>query len=917
MRVAVLATAMCLSAVGLSVAQEASAAIRKHTEIPAEELGTALKALAKDRGFQVVFRSEVVGSARTHGARGDLTTPEALSQLLEGTNLVFSYLDEKTVTVMMREEVAPGAAIVGHEVVSQPPSADTGVTQGEGSKKSGDSLRVAQAAPGQTAGTSTIGQQDEQASKKKEKKSEEELEQIIVTGTHIRGSANETAPTQVITREDIERSGYTTTQELVASIPQNFSGGAAGATEDGIFGNGSLRYINVSNATGVNLRGLGESSTLILINGHRMAPSAQGLFVDVSAIPLTAIDRVEVLTDGASAIYGADAVAGVVNFILRSNYSGQETRSSYGAAAGNVRSQGLINQAVGRDWEGGNGVLSLQYQKLGALSSADRSFTASVPQPSDILPRSEMYSGLFNVRQQLSSKFDLASDGFFTYQDRSDVETGADQSQTINSPVTREGTANVTFGYEPSHRWRIETSGSFSQEYSDVRFLQNPQVLAQCGSTVICHERNNFQLWSVDAKADGTLIQLPGGAAKIAFGASYRRESLAIVNPPGQMNYAPFARHVTGAFAEADVPLVGAGNALPLVSDLTASLAVRRDDYSDFGATTNPRYGLSWKPVDRVHVRGAYSTSFRAPNAHEQTAHAVYGFDVFGYVLANPAGGTVPAFILSGANGNLQPEKARNISIGVDYEPPLFARNLKLSVDYYNVLYRDRIITPPFVGGVLLNPGVYGSLITYLPNDAAAQAYLNALETEGAKFTDFTGNGVTGVRYAYSTLEQNAARVRQDGLDVTVAYSLAIGQNQFKVNVNGAYIHEIETAYTSTSTATDIVNTYASPLRWRARSDLAWSRKRWQFDAAVNYAGAYTDTSIVPSVPVSSWTTLDTRVAFQPLLDANLSIALSALNVLNRDPPWITGLQKTSVHYDAANANPLGRLISLEARIAW
>lgn len=110
MRLAVVA-AVCLSMVGLAAAADAqAAAIKMPTNIPAQGLGPALKTLAKDRGFQVVFRSEVVGSARTQGAAGNLTTPEALTKLLEGTNLSFSYLDENTVTIVSRAELESGAA---------------------------------------------------------------------------------------------------------------------------------------------------------------------------------------------------------------------------------------------------------------------------------------------------------------------------------------------------------------------------------------------------------------------------------------------------------------------------------------------------------------------------------------------------------------------------------------------------------------------------------------------------------------------------------------------------------------------------------------------------------------------------------------------------------------------------------------
>ena len=111
----------------------------------------------------------------------------------------------------------------------------------------------------------------------------------------------------------------------------------------------------------MNLRGLGAGSTLVLLNGRRI--SASGLnaqFFDVSNIPLTAIERVEVLTEGASAIYGADAIAGVVNFILRDEYEGAETRLSYGEDGKGDTAELLLGQVFGKGWDSGRFVLSYE-----------------------------------------------------------------------------------------------------------------------------------------------------------------------------------------------------------------------------------------------------------------------------------------------------------------------------------------------------------------------------------------------------------------------------------------------------------------------------------------------------------------------------------------------------------------------------
>ncbi|HLO92671.1 MAG TPA: TonB-dependent receptor plug domain-containing protein, partial [Burkholderiaceae bacterium] len=152
------------------------------------------------------------------------------------------------------------------------------------------------------------------------------LERITVTGSNIRRLDLETAlPIQVITAEEIRRSGKTSVTEILQSLTAN---GAGGMTDSGSFN--SFAY----GASGISLRGLGPTATLILINGRRVAPYSvpdinNGVtnFVNVDAIPRVAIQRIEILKDGASGIYGSDAMAGVVNIILRNDYQGTEAEA--------------------------------------------------------------------------------------------------------------------------------------------------------------------------------------------------------------------------------------------------------------------------------------------------------------------------------------------------------------------------------------------------------------------------------------------------------------------------------------------------------------------------------------------------------------------------------------------------------------
>jgi outer membrane receptor protein involved in Fe transport len=354
-------------------------------------------------------------------------------------------------------------------------------------------------------------------------------------------------------------------------------------------------------------------------------------------------------------------------------------------------------------------------------------------------------------------------------------------------------------------------------------------------------------------------------------------------------------------------------------------LAVRRDDYSDFGATTNPRYGISWKPIDAVHVRASYSTAFRTANAYEEESSqfAPYIAEV---IYPSPAG-DVPVFdSLGGGGPRLQPEKSRNVTAGIDFEPS-FVPNFKASLTYFNIRYRDRIITPSFSAEALFQPNVYGSLIQPIASDAAAQALIDTTIAQGGIFYDSTCgpdgvtgcNGAAGVRSLLLGYELNAGLVKTSGFDMTLNYHWSIDNNNFHAAVNATRIEKILTSFTSTTVATDLSNTFGNPLHWRARGQLGWSHGPWSVNSAVNYSGAYVDTTTAPFASIASWTTFDAQLAYVVPFAKDLSLSVSATNIFNRDPPYVSGQTNniSGIHYDPGNGNPYGRVVVLNARLAW
>lgn len=201
-----------------------------------------------------------------------------------------------------------------------------------------------------------------------------EHETIIVTGSHIRGAVAAGARLEVFTRDDLDKSGYATAQDFIKTLPQNFQGG--GGSEDP--STGPLSTSNIYEGSSVNLRGLGADSTLVLINGRRVPSSgAEGNFVDISILPQSVIERIEVLSDGASALYGADAIGGVVNFILRKDYDGAETRARYGSVTDGDMAEYRLSQAIGTAWNTGNVLAAYEYYNRDSLRIGDRKYAAT------------------------------------------------------------------------------------------------------------------------------------------------------------------------------------------------------------------------------------------------------------------------------------------------------------------------------------------------------------------------------------------------------------------------------------------------------------------------------------------------------------------------------------------------------------
>src|SRR5581483_500647 len=192
--------------------------------------------------------------------------------------------------------------------------------------------------------------------------------EVVVTGSFIHTALEVPAPLMSLTQKDFSEAPFGTVQDTLHQLPIN----SLDAPREDLF-----LYENFNFGSGVNLRGLGVPATLVLVNGYRQPFSGlNGDFVDVSNIPTAAIDRIEILADGASAAYGSDAIGGVVNIIMKDDFEGAETHLQQGSPPGG-RNSLIASQLFGAHWDTGKAMLAYQFEDGSALPASSRGYAAN------------------------------------------------------------------------------------------------------------------------------------------------------------------------------------------------------------------------------------------------------------------------------------------------------------------------------------------------------------------------------------------------------------------------------------------------------------------------------------------------------------------------------------------------------------
>jgi iron complex outermembrane recepter protein len=948
-----------------------------------------LTEFSRQARLQLLFDYNVVKGHTTKPLDGLLTPAEALRRLLANSDLIFDFVNERTLAVMQRK-------------------VPDGPTQASGPKPAKRSSRQSKT---NRPATDDGGSEDE----------------VRITGTYIRDGVPVGQEIISASRDDIEATGAPTVAGFLATLPQTFGGGPNQDTSIG-----QEAQTNSGLGVGENLRGLGARATLVLIDGRRVAPSgSEGEFVDIENIPMSAIERIDILPDSASAIYGADAVGGVVNFVLRRNFDGAETIARGGSGTRGDLQEYLFSQTLGKTWDGGSGLVSFEFYKRGDLPAADRAYAVSDLRPfgggnfdtnltnpgniispltgqtwaipygqngthltaadlvagtqnlqntyaygDQIIPSQQRWSLYSDLRQDLGDRLTVFTDLLLGHRDAAETNSGAGADLMVPStnpfyvnPTGMPGpvivaynfgkdlgavntdvgvdTLNWTLGmdFDAGASWDISVYGSFVREKQNALTMNlvnqdaaeaaladpNPATALNpfgdgsfTNAATLNAIRDDYRFWldsqleTADIVAAGPIADLPGGPMKLAVGFDRRNQFFstahtAVAATPAES--ANLSRGVLSAFSELVAPVLSESNAVPGMTRLEVSAAARYEDYSTFGNGTTPKLGVLWSPFQTLSLRGSWSHAMRPPTLSDLDSSQN---QVELVPLPNPAarGGVTSALAWVGGNANVQPERARSWTGGLDFVPAAVP-GLTLGMTYFNTVFTDRIQSTSLVGNILSDPA-YAAIVNTNPT-AAQIAYVcsHSTFTQGttAECIDSAPGAIVDLRV------RNLATLETDGIDFDSRYERPLPLGKLRLDLNGTWLLAFRQAETPDAPLTSLLSTENEPINLRIRASAGWQFARFGALVAANFANGYHDIASTPPRRIDSWTTIDMQLRYDIPDDANrwlrgTRIELNASNVFNKDPPFLNN-QIVGIGYDQENANPYGRVLSLQLRKNW
>jgi outer membrane receptor protein involved in Fe transport len=834
--------------------------------IPAGDLASALDQLSTQAGIQLMYQPELVAGKRSRALSGHLAWKEALNHLLQGSGLEYKQINATTVVIR-------------------------GATEGVKSGSHSASAPRTRSATG-------------------EKPPVTDVQEVTVTGTRIRGGST---PSPVITigSERMQEEGFNDLGEVIRSVPQNFSGGQ----NPGVItatGSGNVYNQNATGGSSLNLRGIGPDATLTLLNGRRLPNSGFGQAVDISAIPAEAVDRIDIVADGASAIYGSDAVAGVGNVVLKRDFDGVTVGARYGGATDGGLTTRDYTAVAGTTWASGGLMATYKDTTVDPIRAEQRSYTAYMDEPFVLYPGSELRSGLLSLHQSLSDNIELQLDAFRTKRNQTWFQNYA---AFYYENFSDTGTTFVA----PSIEFTLpgDWTGSIGAAWGRDRNINETQMTTVGAdvSTLVLHSCYCNESASFEAEAEGPLFMLPGGDARLAVGAGSLKSRYANTSYLGGARESgeQGSRHVYG---ELNLPFVGPEMGIAGVRRLVVSAALRSENYDSFGSITTPKLGLIYGPGADFTLKASWGKSFKEPMLSQ-----LYANRIAGLWTASAVGGTgypsdATVLMAFGGNPDLKPERANTLTTSLAFHPAGLP-GLDAELTWFRIDYDQRVVQPlPIYSQSLSNPAL-ADFIRYSPD---ADELAAVLATYSDAFYNYAGAAYDPskvVAIAYSQYA-NATRQHIDGVDLSGTYRMRLGAGKLTFRGSASWLNSWQ-KNTANQAPFDLAGTIFYPAKINARLGTVWANGGLMASAFVNYVDGVTDRT--SGKRTSSFTTFDATIHY--VFDgrdgpwAGLELSLTGKNLLNRAPPLYAPVAMTDVPYDSTNYSAIGRFLGIALSKHW
>lgn len=732
---------------------------------------------------------------------------------------------------------------------------------------------------------------------------------IVVTGSRIRGAA---VAGDVITlgQEAIIAAGQVDLGEAIRSLPQNFSGGQ----NPGVGSGGGLINNNINSGSHANLRGIGPDATLTLLNGHRLPYDSAFGGVDISAVPLAALDRIEVVPDGASALYGSDAVAGVVNVILRSDFDGVATSAQIGASTdgGYFRQQADI--VGGKTWNGGGFLIAYDFARNSEIRARQRSYATSLDPNATLYPSLNRHAVTFAAHQRLSDNVVAKVDALYARR-KSRTESRTVTTQFLIEPEAETYTIAPSIEINLGSDWQVKLLGVFGRDRTYYSTTTTPVAgTARVANGCYCNGVTAFE-----AGAEGPLFALGGGSARLAIGGGFRNNSLGYTQFVNGTPSEAFdvTRRSRYAYGELYFPFVSSDLNVRGIDRLSVSAAIRYEDYPGLDRLATPRLGLIYAPISELTLRGSWARSFKAPTLYQQ--YIPYEAILLPGAAFAAGSSTSTVFYTAGGNPDVEPEHATSWTGGFELRPE-FLEGLTVSATYYDIRYRDRVVRPiaGSIAAAFRNPG-FATLIDFSPT-ASELAELIAGAQIGLQ--NFSGRAYdpANVIAFIDNRNINVAAQTIKGIDARLSWNGKLGGGRLGLDLDGSWL-ESSQLLTDELPVVQLSGTVFNPPKFRLRAAANYRADGLMLTTALNFTGALKDQRFAIERRIKPSATVDVGVSYDIIAgsgrDAGLSVSVTINNLFNDKPELIQTTGPTDTPYDSTNFSPIGRFAAIGIRRQW